>query len=102
MKCPLCGKEHSSKEECRLSELKSSETALQHFQPAIFPSLFPEPPEIDLPQFEGPKFDLPQTGPLDIDEEFYHLPRYKPPIFDLLKSKPPNSENDQDESNSRT
>lgn len=100
MKCPLCGKEHSSKEECRLSELKSSETALQRFQPALFTPLFLESQEIDLPQFEGPKFDLPQTGPLDIDAEFYHLPRYKPPIFDLLISKPSNSENDQDGSDS--
>jgi len=76
MKCQLCGEEHDPGQECG---------------PGV---------DIDLPQFEAPKFDLPDTGPLDSDEVSYHLPRYKPPIFDLLRSNIPSAINNPDESNS--
>lgn len=127
MKCQLCGEEHAPEQECgsgKVSLLKTVpleissalpvspidlvstqgqddefEPNLQRYQSPVFQAFTSEEPEIDLPQFEAPRFDLPQTGPLDSDAEYNHLPRYKPPIFDLLRSNIPNSENSPDESN---
>ena len=84
MKCSRCGKEHLPQEECQPN---LPEQVLQQYEPAVFESLEFEQAENDLQQFEAPKFDLPQTGPLDPEEAKFNLPRYKPPLFDIPKPR---------------